>query len=521
MRVKSVLRNPFWVLGLVVLWRVMLLVFTGQPIPANDAFYFDGAMGNWLRHGEYCNPSIALVFPISGQQVFCAYPPMYQVALLFWMQLFGASVVSAMALHVAMFAVAGWLTVLVVKKYFPAATNYALVPLLFFAFTFDDRPEGLAHVFGMLSLWLVAKSISQGASWATLVGITLALLATLFTSCIPGALYFGAGFLALALVWLKERKFSPFLPYLLATFLFAAIVFAIIKMEPLWWAGFQAAAQQLPLASRGFHAPTTLDVVKLVRTVPVFFLGACLLPWLCARRREIFLTTEPWLALVGGIFLMGWIILLAFVTLLSADYVGQVLFLQVLLAAGLLALAGKFFPAREHFLRVVLLGCALLISIRAIGMTTWGVACAWKNSRQSAEAVLRGEFAPLVPTNGPVFVSSAFLYTAAELNVKNVVSADWYFDHAHWTNNADVIGLIRARPQKLVLTQFDYYRGFVTPLEKLRQQPGLVEIRRRDFAVVRTPDLIPSLQRVVQHISWAPVILDLEWKTPPPLELIR
>ena len=162
MRVKSVLRNPFCVLGIVVLWRVVLLVFTGQPIPANDAFYFDGAMGNWLRHGEYCNPSIAFVFPISGQQVFSAYPPGYQVALFFWMHLFGSSVVSAMALHVAMFAVAGWLTVLVVKKYFPAATNYALVPLLFFAFTFDDRPEGLAHIFGMLSLVLVAKSISQG-----------------------------------------------------------------------------------------------------------------------------------------------------------------------------------------------------------------------------------------------------------------------------------------------------------------------------------------------------------------------
>ena len=177
MRVKFSLRNPFCVLGIVVLWRVVMLVFTGQPIPANDAFYFDGAMGNWLRHGEYCNPSIAPVFPISGQQVFSAYPPGYQVALFFWMHLFGSSVVSAMALHVAMFAVAGWLTVLVVKKYFPAATNYALVPLLFFAFTFDDRPEGLAHIFGMLSLVLVAKSISQGASWATLAGITLALLA--------------------------------------------------------------------------------------------------------------------------------------------------------------------------------------------------------------------------------------------------------------------------------------------------------------------------------------------------------
>ena len=73
----------------------------------------------------------------------------------------------------------------------------------------------------------------------------------------------------------------------------------------------------------------------------------------------------------------------------------------------------------------------------------------------------------------------------------------------------------RLRPPKLVLTQFDYYRTFEPLLARLRQHPELVSIALRDQAVVRTPDSIPLLRRVVQHISWAPVIVDLNWKNPP------
>jgi hypothetical protein len=44
-----------------------------------------------------------------------------------------------------------------------------------------------------------------------------------------------------------------------------------------------------------------------------------------------------------------------------------------------------------------------------------------------------------------------------------------------------------------------------------------VEVQVRNLAALRPPDAIPALQRVVQHISWAPVIVDLHWKEPPPL----
>jgi hypothetical protein len=63
-----------------------------------------------------------------------------------------------------------------------------------------------------------------------------------------------------------------------------------------------------------------------------------------------------------------------------------------------------------------------------------------------------------------------------------------------------------------VLTQFDYYRSFERVLAQLRQHPELAAIRVRDLAEIKPPDAIPALSRVVQNISWAPVIVDLDWK---------
>lgn len=509
---KFSLRNPYGVLGLVLLWRVALLAFTAQPIPANDAAFFDGAMANWFLHGHYLNPGLSVVFPISGQQVYAAYPPMYQAALLVWMKLFGSTVLSAMALHVALFAVAGFLVIHLVQKIFPAASNYALVPLLLFAVTFDDRPEGLAHNFGLLSLLLVGKILARGADWRTVIGLALMLLAALYTSVIVGALYFGIGCVAMAVDWWKRRQLFSFAPFALAAALFVVIAFAIAKLEPLWWAGFQENARQTPVLAIGFRVPHALEILKLIRTAPVFLLALVLLPALLVRRKTIFPESTAWLPLVAGIFVTGWGLLVADMTLLAANYVGYILFIQIPLAAGLLALAGNFSPALCRRVQAALVGCVLLVSVRAVGMTTWGAACAWKNSYAQTHATLRAEFAPFAKTNLPVVVSAAYLYTALEADVKNPVHSDWYFDRANWTNNADINGLLALRPAKIVLVQFDYYRAFAPLIQQLRQRPELVEVKVRNLAAVRTPDSIPALQRVLQHISWAPVIVDLEWK---------
>ena len=511
---KFNLRNPLTVLGLVLLWRLGLLLFTAQPIPANDAFFYDGAVVNWLQHGHYCNPAIADLFPISGTQVFSAYPPGYQAAVLAWMSVFGTSVISAMALHLALFAVSGWLVLAIVSRFFPATPNYAFAALLFWGITFGDRPEDLAHVLGLASLLLVVRHLAGHGGWKPAAAVALLLLAALYTSPIPGALYFGIGLTTAALAWLGHRRSVVLAPFVAAAALFAAVTVAITRLEPLWWAGFMEVARQQSVVTTGFHRPSGIDLLKLFRTAPVFILSLGLAPLVLARWRQ--LGGDPWLRLTAGIFVAGWGLLVADMTLIAPDYVGYVALSQIILTAGLLALMEKCFPARRRAGQVLLLGCAVLVSVRAAGMTTWGVACAWKNGPAGTRAALRAELEPFTRTNTPVFLSSAYLYGAMQSGVQYPIYADWYFNHSTWTNHAELNGLVRFKPAKLVLTQFDYYRSFVRVLADLRQHPELATFQVRDRAALRTPDSIPSLQRVVQHISWAPVIVDLEWKPATP-----
>jgi len=499
----------------VLAWRLLLLVFTAQPIPGNDAFGYDGGVVNFLHGGRYCNPSLALVFPISGKEIYATYPPLYQGALLIWMKLFGTSVVSAMGLHLALFAVSGWLVLAIVRRFFPAATGYGLTALLFFVVTFDDRPECLAYVLGLISLWLVARQISEpnfcgGIAAALLVSLLLGL----YTSVIVGAYFFGIGFLACAAACWWRRNAYWFAPFIGAAVLFAVITFSIARLEPLWWAGFLESARQQSVMTTGFHRPQAAEVMKLVRTTPVFLLAVGALPWIISRRREILAQASAWLALVAAIFFMGCVLLALSVTLLPANYSYYAVFTQIILAAGLLALAQKHFPEREWCLRGALLACAVLVSVRALGMSTWGVACAAGNSYQSTQIVLRTELAPFAKSDQPVLVSSPYLYSAAGLGVRNPVHSDWYFDHANWRENTQMDALARLRPPKLVLTQFDYYRNFESVVAQLGRHPELVSVQVRNLARVRTPDSIPSMQRVVQHISWAPVMVDLDWQPP-------
>jgi hypothetical protein len=508
--VKFSLRNPFFIFGLVLLWRLALLIFTAQPIPASDAFFFDGPVVNFLLNGHYVNPAAAEVLPISGQQLYSAYPPFYQGVLLVWMTLFGTSVLAAMWLHLALFATSGFLTLAIIKKLFPPPTNYALAVLLFCGITFVDRPDDLGHTLGLCSLFLVARLISGNGGWKTLAGLALVLFSALYASVMVGTFYFGAGLLTMAVAWLAQRKHILFVPFVVAAAMFAIVTMSIAAVEPLWWHGFLENSEQTPIRVVGIRTPHLLDIIKLVRTVPLFLIAAGILPFVVARSRR--LAGEPWLALLAGVFLMGLVMLVATMTVISPDYVTYMLFAQVILAAGLLALADHFFSAQKRWLLLALAGCAVLISIRAVGITTWGTACAWKNSYGRTQETLRAELEPFTKTNAPVIISSPFLYRAFGLGVQRPVHYDWFYNHATAAVQSDLAKLKILRPPKLVLTQFDYFRSGAELLARLRQSPELVTIRVRDLAAVRTPDSIPSLQRVVQHISWAPVIVDLDWK---------
>jgi len=62
-----------------------------------------------------------------------------------------------------------------------------------------------------------------------------------------------------------------------------------------------------------------------------------------------------------------------------------------------------------------------------------------------------------------------------------------------------------------VLTQFDYYRHYEGSVHQLQLQTQLVEVKITDAAKTPVPDASRTLQKVVQHISWSPVIVELNW----------
>ena len=102
---RRLVDRPGLVFLLVFAWKLALLVFTAQPVPANDSFFYDGPVVNFLLHGKYVNPSLIQALPISGGEVFSAYPPLHQAALLGWMSVCGTSALSAMWFHLVLIGI--------------------------------------------------------------------------------------------------------------------------------------------------------------------------------------------------------------------------------------------------------------------------------------------------------------------------------------------------------------------------------------------------------------------------------
>jgi hypothetical protein len=524
MNKSSEFRNSkLWMaLGLVLVWRLALLIFTAQPMPANDAFDFDGGVVNWLWHGKYVNPCLINAYPISGGRVFSLYPPFYQIPLLLWMSVFGTGALSAMWMHFFMFTADALLAVMLVRNLFPRARSYMLAVLFLFAVTWNDRPEDFAHVLGLGSLFLLARQLQlKSRDWQAELGIALLLFATLYTSLIVGALYFGAGLLTRAVAWKLARQKVSVIAFAAAAACFAGATLFIMEAHPLWWQGFQENAHRGTDVGNGIlhalHRPSLDSLLKVGRNAPVFFIFLACLPVLIKNRNNLLPAGDSgvaWVSLTLGIGLLGIVFIGAIFVLLPSNYVTYLLFLQVVLAAGLLALADRLMPDARHHLSVVLSLCLLLVSVRAIGMTTWGAACAYDVGYGRSCKILRDELQDYVKTDEPVILSSAFLYEAVRLDVKTPLHADWFADRPFtrgW-GAQDFAALQRLRPAKIILSQFDYYRDYPALVEEVRRHPDLVAVEIRDTARIRTPDSNASSQMVVQHISWAPIIIDLKWK---------
>lgn len=510
--------QPGLVFALVFGWKLALLLVAALPVPANDAFFYDGAVVNWLLHGRYVNPSLAQVLPIAGTEVFSAYPPLYQAVLLPWMAVFGTSALSAMWLHLALFG--GYLAVLLAIFRRLGVPNgcACLAGLFLLGLTFHDRPDSLAQLFGMLAVyaWIRSRPVSApGAAargsnrWAwAMAGFAVLGLAT---SLQIGATYIALLWLGAGTATFTAKEQLPIGPLLAMVLVPVALALCVVFCFPLLWAGFQEHARHTP-SFTGLRVPRLADLLKVGRTVPAALAGVVLLPGLLARRtEETPLRQFGVLALAATLTALA--VVLACLTLLTPNVVGIAGYLQPLIVGCVLAWStrGTLRPGWARRQGGLFLLLALLCSVRAIGLTTWGVACAADVSYSKAIASVRQELSNARPGEA-ILCSSAYLYEAARHPDLKCVHSDWPGPADPADPNPDLPALLRLKPTKLLLTQFDYFRRYEPLVAVLKSRREVAAVVIRQTARLPTPDSVRSVQRIVQHISWAPVIVDVQWK---------
>jgi hypothetical protein len=260
--------------------------------------------------------------------------------------------------------------------------------------------------------------------------------------------------------------------------------------------------------------PDLGEFLKVARTAPAILFVAFALPasWLKQHndvelahysRYELTLiaTLQAALAVVA-----------ACLFLLTANTVAIANYLQPLIVATYLALCAALFPGKRWLrLQIFALSIALLVgSIRAIGMTTWGVACAADVGYTTAIHRIENEMAGQV--GAKIVLSSAFLYDAAKHSDLTIIHSDWMERARSNPPGTDLQALIFLKPRKLILTQFDFYRRYQPTLDQLKSSPAIGQMEIINTAHLRPPDSFPSLQRVIQNVSWAPVIVNLTWR---------
>ncbi|HXD00088.1 MAG TPA: hypothetical protein VN048_12155 [Verrucomicrobiae bacterium] len=518
-------RNAPWlVFALVFAWKIALFALSAQPVPSNDAYFYDGAVVNQLLHGGYFNPSIARVLPISGTEVFSAYPPLYQATLWMWMSVFGTSALSAMSLHLVLFGGYALVVYLILKRIQSPVWCFHMAGCYLLLLTFHDRPDSLAHLLGMLAIyaWICSRRIfNDGTAPAhattCLWAMALFTILALCTSLQIGAIYLLWIWLGMLVTTVAGKEKFPALPMLTTVVVPAVLLFAVKLGCPHLWAGFLEHARQTPSLT-GWRLPAIGDVLKVLRTTPGICLVAIFLPWSWFQQhndiehvkyaRHEFVLVPALLAAVA--------VVVACLFILTPNTVAIANYLQPVIVASYLAFCATILPhPRNRRLQVACLSLAVMIgSARAIGMSTWGLACATDVSYSSATHRIEAELAAL-PPGSTVVISSPFLYGAAKYKELSLVHSDWMGKAWQIPPLTDLQALEALRPRKMILSQFDFYRRHEPVLEQLQKEPGLCEVSITNTARIPAPDSYPPLRRVVQHVSWAPIIVDLDWHGPP------
>jgi hypothetical protein len=528
--IKRFAGQPWFSFALVFFWKLALLLVAGLPVPSNDSFFYDGPVVNLLLQGDYANPSLALALPISGNEVFSAYPPFYQLVLAGWMFVFGTSALSSMWFHLVLFGGYMWVLYQTLRRLGAGQVGIGVAALFLLAITFHDRPDSLAHLLGLSSIycWIRSRTSlgpspeAHPAKWAWYAAGLVVL--TISTGLQLGAFYaaiLGAGMFTTACLG-KDR--FPWLPMLSVVLVPAGLVSLVIFGLPYLWAGFLEHAEQTP-ALTGWRVPAVYDLLKLLRTVPGTLAALVLVPWIWLTWKREASSIQgpggsppvqgvpPAVVVAGVCTAVSGALLAAAMVFVTPNAVSFALYVQPLIAGCCLGLIQGTppVPRQMRFARSVFVGLALLASIRAFGLSTWGLACAADVSRSAALAKAEAELKQC-PAQSSVVLSSAYLYNAASRTNLHWIHSDWVSRADPQRKDGDVKGLLHVRPAKLILTQFDYYRRYEPAVRQLQGTPGACEVTVENLARFRVPDSDSRLQRVVQHLSWAPVVVSFRWK---------
>lgn len=494
--------RTYWVIPLVITWKLALIGLFNLPVPANDAFFFDGAVVNWIHHGAYVNPSIARMFPTSATEFFSAYPPGYQAVLAGWMSIFGPSVDASQWLHGTLFSLHALIVFAFLRRYSVPPRAAAIGSLFLFAITFHDRPDSLAHVLG---LWAYLCWTRENRGRAATAGAVLLVVLTLCTSLHIGAMYAAMHWGHAALQ--SNRRGWP-LPAMLAMLLLpVALAAAVVFAAPTAWQGFQENLLVTP-SYTGLRLPALDEVLKVGRNAPGLILIALGLTLAALAGRALFrpdpaaagavevavpLTAAALFAVAANLFIV------------HPNYIMVAMYPQPLAVAFWLWLRPRQeeVPVVQRRLLAVGLAAGLaLASLRALALSTWGVVAASDVSRAEAGAIVT-RLVQELPADAQVVVSSAYLYDLAAQSRVTEFHSDWISRYG--------AGAGALQPGWFILTPFDYHRRYAQELEVLRQDDHIRTIEVTRHARLPLPDESRLLQRVVQHLSWAPVVVRVDW----------
>jgi hypothetical protein len=462
---------------------------------------------HFLNHGGYFNPAIVQSRPISGTEVFSAYPPFYQLTLLAWMLVGGTSVLSAMTFHLFLFGAYELVLFAILRRLQVPALGASLAGLFLLAITFDDRPDGLAALLGTLGVYAVVRTLAGQRGWSWFAALCSIL--ALATSLQVGALFSAWIFLGLLAGWKILRTPLPAGALAAMIFIPPALVAMVRFGFPHLWAGFLENVHG-NASLTGLRIPHAGELLKAARNLPAVFVIALFILVMARRHRN---EIKNWQA--GGIIFFGGLIMglgftAACLCVVAANWLIVVNYLQPVLVGLFLAGLMKFRPEilRTCAFVAVMIFSVILVSVRAIGLTTWGVACATDVNAATALHRVSSQL-DSVPPHATVLLSAAYLYEADRHTNGVWLHEDYAPLKSEGENYA--LALRRLHAAKLVLTQFDYYRRYRQVLEELRARGG-VQITVTDTAHLRPPDSYAKFQQVLQHVSWAPVIVDLQWE---------